>query len=69
MLNEGDLRKIAKRAIKTDNMLKQYSIQIKDEKALIFYSSGDARKMLNILEITFQRFRSRDKLNRYHIIA
>ena len=53
MLTEEDLRKIAKRAIKTDVLLKPYSIRIKGENALIFYCSGDARKLLNILEITF----------------
>ena len=53
MLTEEDLRKIAKRAIKTDVLLKSYSIRIKGENALIFYCSGDARKLLNILEITF----------------
>lgn len=53
MLTEDDLIKILKRALKKDVLLKQYSIRIKGEKALIFYSSGDARKLLNILEITF----------------
>ena len=53
MLTEDDLHEILNHAVKTDELLKQYSIQIKDEKAMIFYSSGDARKLLNILEITF----------------
>ena len=53
MLDADDLSKIIKRAVKSDVLLKQYSIRIKDEKALILYSSGDARKLLNILEITF----------------
>ncbi|MEJ2542669.1 MAG: replication-associated recombination protein A, partial [Calditrichaceae bacterium] len=53
MLTGDDLAKIIKRAVKNDVLLKQFSIQIKDEKALILYSSGDARKLLNILEITF----------------
>ena len=53
MLTADDLNKIIKRAVKKDVLLKQYSIRIKDEKALILYSSGDARKLLNILEITF----------------
>ena len=53
MLTSDDLSKIIKRAVKTDVLLKQYTIQIKDENELILYSSGDARKLLNILEITF----------------
>ena len=53
MLDADDLSKIIRRAVKSDVLLKQYSIRIKDEKALILYSSGDARKLLNILEITF----------------
>lgn len=53
MLTTDDLSKIIKRAIKKDVLLKHYSIRIKDEKTLILYSSGDARKLLNILEITF----------------
>ncbi|HES60215.1 MAG TPA: replication-associated recombination protein A, partial [Caldithrix sp.] len=53
MLTVDDLSKIIKRAIKKDVLLKQYTIQIKNEEALLLYSSGDARKLLNILEITF----------------
>jgi len=36
--------------LETDYILKEKNIQIKENEALLYYSSGDARKLLNVLE-------------------
>jgi putative ATPase len=46
-----DLIKLLNRAIDNDENLKQKKIQIKEHEALLRLSGGDARKLLNILEI------------------
>ncbi len=51
-LSEEELLIILKRAISQDELLKKKSIQLKEWKALIHFSDGDARKLLNILEQT-----------------
>lgn len=50
-LEEAELRTLAERAIRDDAVLSQLAIQLKETRALCLYSSGDARKLLNILEI------------------
>lgn len=50
-LNEEDLNKLLNHAIKTDVILKTYSIDLKESAALIKISGGDARKLLNLLEL------------------
>ena len=51
-LNEQALENIIHRALQTDPVLKSKDIHIKQTGALIHYSGGDARKLLNILEQT-----------------
>ena len=51
-LDEQALKKILQRALKTDNWLKKPDIELKETDALIHYSDGDARKLLNLLEQT-----------------
>lgn len=46
-----ELEKLLKRAIKIDKQLAQKNIEIKESEALIRLSGGDARKLLNILEL------------------
>jgi len=46
-----DLLQILDHAIKKDTELKEKKITIKEEKAILRYSGGDARKLLNILEL------------------
>ncbi len=46
-----DLDQILKRAIEKDPELSQYSITIEEEEAIFRHSGGDARKLLNILEL------------------
>jgi len=50
-LDKDDLRKLVDRALMTDIYLKQRNIILKQTDALLRYSGGDARKLLNILEL------------------
>ncbi|MGQ9847803.1 MAG: replication-associated recombination protein A [Bacteroidales bacterium] len=52
-LTEADLIKLVQRAIQTDLELKKKKIEVKEYEALIRFSGGDARKLLNILELLF----------------
>jgi putative ATPase len=50
-LNENELIDLLNIAIKKDTYLKGYSIVIKEHEALLRVSGGDARKLLNALEL------------------
>jgi len=50
-LNKSDLKEILNQALNEDIELKNKSIQIKEYDALFRFSGGDARKLLNILEL------------------
>ena len=50
-LDENDLIKLLNTAILKDNLLKKKKIELKETAALINISGGDARKLLNLLEI------------------
>jgi len=50
-LEEDDLKKITEDALKKDPFLKAQRITIKEWDALFRFSGGDARKLLNILEM------------------
>lgn len=50
-LERDDLLLLLHRAITTDVELKKKNIELKESSALIRYSGGDARKLLNILEL------------------
>ncbi len=50
-LDEDDLLQLARRAIDTDSELRQRTIALKETDALLRYAGGDARKLLNILEL------------------
>ncbi|HKL32698.1 MAG TPA: replication-associated recombination protein A [Tangfeifania sp.] len=50
-LNKEGLLKIVDLALKKDTELKKKSITIKEDHALLRYSGGDARKLLNVLEL------------------
>lgn len=49
-----DLVNLLKRAVKEDSVLSSKKIKLKESDALIKLSGGDARKLLNILEIAVQ---------------
>ena len=50
-LEKDDLLKLLDRAIHTDSILKEKKIRLQETGALLRYSGGDARKLLNILEL------------------
>ena len=50
-LGKDDLLKILHRALTKDAVLSQRHIELKETGALLRYSGGDARKLLNILEL------------------
>ena len=50
-LDEEELVALLKHAIETDELLKTKSIELKETAALINISGGDARKLLNLLEL------------------
>ncbi len=61
-LGVKDLDKLLVRAISEDPILKSKHIEIQEKDALFRYSSGDARKLLNILEIITSDISEGDKL-------
>ncbi|HMK27308.1 MAG TPA: replication-associated recombination protein A [Chitinophagaceae bacterium] len=50
-LDENDLVKLLQTAIQKDEFLKKKKIELKETSALINISGGDARKLLNLLEL------------------
>jgi putative ATPase len=50
-LEKNDLLKIIDIALTKDNYLKTRKIEIKENEALLRFSGGDARKLLNVLEL------------------
>ena len=50
-LEKADLQTLLQRALTEDVLLKEKKIQIKESEALMRYSGGDARKLLNVLEL------------------
>ena len=50
-LEQDDLLELANKALTQDDILKKRHIALKDTNALLRYSGGDARKLLNILEL------------------
>ena len=53
-LEKEDLLKLLDRAIHEDVILKEKHIELKETGALLRFSGGDARKLLNILELTVE---------------
>lgn len=50
-LTKADLLELLQRAVKQDVILSKQSIELQDTNALLRYSGGDARKLLNLLEL------------------
>lgn len=50
-LEKDDLLELLNRAITQDDELKKKTIELKETSAMLRYSGGDARKLLNILEL------------------
>ena len=53
-LEKEDLLELLQRAITTDIELKERKIELKETTAMLRYSGGDARKLLNILELVVE---------------
>jgi putative ATPase len=50
-LERDDLQELIERAIREDIVLKERRIELRETDAMMRYSGGDARKLLNILEL------------------
>lgn len=61
-LGVKDLDKLLQRALTEDVVLRDKNIQVVEKEALFRYSSGDARKLLNILEIITSDISDGEKL-------
>lgn len=53
-LDKDELLKLLTQAITKDVYLKEKNIHLKETEALLRYSGGDARKLLNIIELTIE---------------
>lgn len=53
-LTEEDLKDLFERAITTDPILKERTFEIKEMEAMLRFAGGDARKLLNILDLLEQ---------------
>jgi putative ATPase len=53
-LDENHLTELLQRALDTDTWLKRQQVTLQETEALIRLSGGDARKLLNLLELTVQ---------------
>ena len=58
-LESEDLEAILDRALKSDILLKEKKIEVKEKGALLRYSGGDGRKLLNVLEIVIDSLEAR----------
>lgn len=61
-LEVKDLDILLSNALKKDTYLKTRKIKISEKEALFRFSGGDARKLLNVLEIVIQSFGEDDKI-------
>lgn len=61
-LSVKDLDTLLARALKKDEFLSTLNIELKEKEALLGYSGGDARKLLNILEIITNDSSPTDKI-------
>ena len=61
-LAQEDLAALLSRTIKEDELLRNMDIEIKETDALFRFSAGDARKLLNILEIVTSAFAGKGKV-------
>ena len=61
-LEKADLLKLLNRAITEDVFLKERKIELKETDAILRYSGGDARKLLNILELVIESANSDEEI-------
>ena len=53
-LEKDDLLQLLHRAVTTDALLSKMTVEIRETEALLRFSGGDARKLLNILDLLYQ---------------
>lgn len=53
-LDRDDLLELLNRTIKTDRIFADREVRVEETEALLRYSGGDARKLLNILDLIYQ---------------
>ena len=61
-LSKNDLEALLQRAITEDVELQQRNIELRETDALLHFSGGDARKLLNILELVVDTFEGDEKV-------
>ena len=61
-LEKDDLLELLQNAIRKDVYLKEKNIELKETDAMLRYSGGDARKLLNILELVVEADASSDRI-------
>ena len=61
-LEKEDLLKLLHRAVTEDVFLKERKIELKETDALLRYSGGDARKLLNIIELVVEATEKNDTI-------
>src|SRR5690606_26363317 len=64
---KSDLEAMLKQALKKDEFLSEMDISIETPEALIKYSGGDGRKLLNLLELCVQQGKLPLKINEDYI--
>lgn len=61
-LEVNDLDKLLTRALTKDSILKELNINVLEKEALFRFSGGDARKLLNIIEIIINSFDDKSEI-------
>ena len=61
-LSKNDLEALLQRAMTEDVELQQRNIELRETDALLHFSGGDARKLLNILELVVDAFEGDEKV-------
>lgn len=61
-LEVNDLDKLLTRALTKDSTLKELNINVLEKEALFRFSGGDARKLLNIIEIIINSFEDKSEI-------
>jgi len=62
-LTEGDLVKLLQQALQKDEWLKTKTVELNEREALITISGGDARKLLNLLELVIDALSKEEKIS------
>ncbi len=67
-LSQENLENLCERALSKDPYLKKLRIEIKENKAMLQYSGGDARKLLNTLEVVVRSEASSSEFSEESVI-